>query len=277
MQVGVVGVAFSTTAIALHTFWVLVLRREAPPDRLALVILLLIWIFIILIVGLGFATHKGQDYYGDTIYWCWITENYGFDRIALEYFWLWLTVIINSICYAIMALVVKGVLHVDGMRFRYLGWKSKSRVRLGMVTDTDWGKTDREKSSAIAMQLLFYPMIYIITVIPMTVVRWMAFTNSSVPFPATAFASVAFSSSGIFNVILFALTRPKLLPQRELRTSRPFSFFGVGVESPQSTIFTRAYTPSGHLPLSWRSTSQTMPSEPPVLHITTQTRSSISV
>jgi hypothetical protein len=48
----------------------------------------------------------------------------------------------------------------------------------------------------------------------MAIVRWMAFSGKSVPFEATAFASVLFSSSGLLNVILFTSTRPKLMPTR---------------------------------------------------------------
>jgi len=42
----------------------------------------------------------------------------------------------------------------------------------------------------------------------------MSFNNDRVPFAATAFASVLFSSSGVLNVILYMATRPKLLPNR---------------------------------------------------------------
>jgi len=40
--------------------------------------------------------------------------------------------------------------------------------------------------------------------------------NAYVPFAATAFADTVFASSGLLNVILFALTRPKVLPSREV-------------------------------------------------------------
>jgi hypothetical protein len=43
----------------------------------------------------------------------------------------------------------------------------------------------------------------------------MTFNGTNVPFGATVFATIAFSSSGVLNVILFTLTRPKLLPSRD--------------------------------------------------------------
>ncbi len=39
------------------------------------------------------------------------------------------------------------------------------------------------------------------------------------PFSATAFASVCFSCSGLFNVILFSVTRPGIVPIRGLTNS----------------------------------------------------------
>jgi len=268
-QMGDVGVALSTAAIALHTFSVLVLRRH-PPTRLAFLFLFLIWLFIGLIVGLSLATHKGKDYYGNTVYWCWITGNYSFQRIALEYFWLWLAVLINVFCYGIMALVVKGALVIDGAGWRYLGWRHQKRMSLGVVTDLNLTGQDRVESSAVATHMLFYPLIYIIAVTPITVVRWLSFAGSDVPFPATAFASITFGSSGVFNVLLFALTRPKLLPHREHRILRSISSSQAGRGSPLSTVAARN-TPIdqfGDVSMNWKITPRTIPSELPVLHIT---------
>lgn len=59
-----------------------------------------------------------------------------------------------------------------------------------------------------------YPAIYTITVLPIAIVRFRAFHDQHVPFAATVVSDVLFSSSGLFNVILFALTRPSLLPRR---------------------------------------------------------------
>lgn len=39
---------------------------------------------------------------------CWITEDYGRERIGLEYIWLWLACLVNLICYVAIALVIKG-------------------------------------------------------------------------------------------------------------------------------------------------------------------------
>ncbi|GAW06058.1 hypothetical protein LENED_007951 [Lentinula edodes] len=270
-QMGDVGVALSSAAIALHTFCVLVLRRNATA-RTAAAVLILIWIFIALIVGLSIATHKGKDYYGNTEYWCWITGHYGFERIALEYFWLWLAGCINLVCYGIMALVVKGILVVDGRRFRFIGWKGHGfQNGLRMLSNIDkLTGADRVQANDIAMRMLFYPLIYLAGIVPITVVRFMAFAGSSVPFSATAFASITFSSSGVFNVVLFAMTRPKLLPHRvERAPPRHFSFsVGLGPPPPiphSPSRYTHSSIDSNDGP-SWKMTPPTMPSQLPLLH-----------
>ncbi|KAJ3854086.1 hypothetical protein EV368DRAFT_63564 [Lentinula lateritia] len=229
--------------------------------------------------GLSIATHKGKDYYGNTEYWCWITGHYGFERIALEYFWLWLAAFINLVCYGIMALVVKGILVVDGRRFRFIGWKGhgfQNGIRMLSNIDKLTG-ADRVQANDIAMRMLFsheqdssYPLIYLAGIVPITVVRFMAFAGSSVPFPATAFASITFSSSGVFNVVLFAMTRPKLLPHRiERAPPRHFSFsVGLGPPPPipqSPSRYTHSSIDSNDGP-SWKMTPPTLPSQLPLLH-----------
>ncbi|KAK0497039.1 hypothetical protein EDD18DRAFT_1352893 [Armillaria luteobubalina] len=185
-KLGDVGVALSTLAIALHTFLVLVCRFYSRP-RSALVVIAAMWIFMALIVGISEAIHGDEDYYGSTGYWCWITSDFGTQRITLEYLWVWIAVFLDIICYVFIALAIKGIIVLDGAA---------------------------KHSDAIAMHMLFYPAVYILTVIPISVVRWCTFSGTNVPFAATAFSSVCFACSGIFNTILFTLTRPGVVPHR---------------------------------------------------------------
>lgn len=60
---------------------------------------------------------------------------------------------------------------------------------------------------------LFSSIPTISQIVPMTVSRFLAFAGTKTPFGVTVFSSLMFSSSGLFNVILFKITRPSLLPQ----------------------------------------------------------------
>jgi hypothetical protein len=48
-------------------------------------------------------------------------------------------------------------------------------------------------------------------VLPLSVTRWLLFTNKKVPTAATFFAVSLFNLSGAINVLLFLIVRPSLL------------------------------------------------------------------
>ncbi|KIO04777.1 hypothetical protein M404DRAFT_1000313 [Pisolithus tinctorius Marx 270] len=62
--------------------------------------------------------------------------------------------------------------------------------------------------------MLFYPILYTVQVLPQSVARFSQFSGHDVPFAAIAFTSTLFASCGLFNVILYAFTRPRLMPGR---------------------------------------------------------------
>lgn len=225
-QMGDVGVALCSLAIAVYTFCVLAVRWH-PPFISTIVVIVLIWIFLALITGVASAKHGAQGYYGDTKYWCWITDHFEDERIALEYFWMWLAAMGNIVIYVLLAFLVKGFLSFSGCSVRF--HKPITPVESDPLSIEN---TNRSRTTAIAVQMLFYPAVYTITVFPMTVTRWMSFSGASVPFAATAFASVTFWSSGLFNVILFAITRPRLLPSRSKISSSPSDHIGMSLKSP---------------------------------------------
>ncbi|KIY73194.1 hypothetical protein CYLTODRAFT_387202 [Cylindrobasidium torrendii FP15055 ss-10] len=211
-QIGDVGVALSTMAIAVNTFIVLVFQWQSPT-KVAAVVVGLIWLFITLIVAITFAKHRNQNYFGNTQYWCWISAEFGAERIGLEYAWLWTAAIVNIICYIFIALIVQGVLVVDKGRLRRRG----SRDPRASTTTSTYRK---RHSAVMAMQMLFYPAVYIVTVTPISITRWIDFSSAAdLPFAATCFSGICFNLSGFLNVLLFTLTRPGLVPNRVNRRS----------------------------------------------------------
>jgi len=207
-NIGDVSVALCTLAIAIHTFRAIVFRwHPEHPNRIATLVLCTIWAIIIVIMVVSAATHVGKTYWGNTQYWCWITKDYPVQQIALDYVFMWTTAFVNIILYIPLALVIKGVVVVEGWRFKLADKRDRLDVR-SRTTEPGRG------IDGIALQMFFYPAIYTITVLPIAIVRFRAFHDQHVPFAATVVSDVLFSSSGLFNVILFALTRPSLLPRR---------------------------------------------------------------
>jgi hypothetical protein len=144
-QIGPVGVALTTLAIAIHTVLILVfhLRTRAEP---ALIVIGFIWLFIALAVGIGYGIHKG--YYGYASYWCWITAKFTNERIGLEYLWLWLACFLNIILYVFLALVIKGVVIVENGRMRF---RKSNEPRRAKFTSS---RGDHADASAVAMRML---------------------------------------------------------------------------------------------------------------------------
>ncbi|KAF4564748.1 hypothetical protein EYR40_010920 [Pleurotus pulmonarius] len=213
-QMGDVGVALTTLTIATHTFLVLGLRWHPPTRILSIpvpfIVVSLIWTFIVLAIAIPAGLHQTSDapYYSNTGYWCWISETYSRERIGLEYFWLWAAAFIQVAIYVFLALVFRGMIVIEKGRF---GWQSVKTSQLDRHDDDYYKAINNEEAKATngrAMQMLFYPLVYIITVFPVSIVRWLDFSGSSVPPGATIFAGILFSSSGFLNVLLYSITRP---------------------------------------------------------------------
>ncbi|KAJ8083900.1 hypothetical protein PM082_002666 [Marasmius tenuissimus] len=211
IQIGDVGVALTSLVIAFQTFLVLVFRAN-PPHYVAVIVLAAIWTLIALMVGVNMGLHGKNRFYGDTQYWCWITESYPKERIATDYFWLWLAAALNLVFYLAIVLVLQGFVVVGRGRVSFRQIPKRQTSLVSSVASTE--STSRR---FVALQMLFYPLVYIITILPICIVRWLHYAGRSIPFPATAFAAILFFSSGLFNVCLFVYTRPKLLPRRERR------------------------------------------------------------
>ncbi|TRM60268.1 hypothetical protein BD626DRAFT_138176 [Schizophyllum amplum] len=204
-QLGDVSVALTSIAIAIHTFSAIVFKI-ITPHTLAVAIMGFIWFFSVLVVAIPAGLNYGR-YYGNTGYWCWIQEDFDHLRIPLEYMYMWAAAFISIICYACVAVVLRG--HDLGMA------KIANGHRFSMST---MDRGSQRKAKNLAMQMLFYPVIYFVTVFPIAVVRWMAFSGYDIPFEATAFADTLFSLSGLFNVLLYAWTRRSIITGNKMTT-----------------------------------------------------------
>jgi len=156
--------------------------------------------------------------------------------------WLYISAFASLVIYAFLVLIVKGFVVVNGRSIRIT--RGEERVHKQFIS-TNQNGTGKDNNS-VAMGLLFYPAVYIITVLPIAIVRWTTFSNSNskVPFAATAFSDVLFASSGWLNVFLYSFTRPKLLPRRETIILHPVSLFRAGPSQTQGN-FTVSSTNEG--------------------------------
>ncbi|KAF7440015.1 hypothetical protein PC9H_000356 [Pleurotus ostreatus] len=258
-QMGDVGVALTTLVIASHTFIVLVLRWHTPA-RISIkslsipvpaIVLSLIWLFITLAIAIPAGLHQNnpdKPYFSRTGYWCWINESYPKERIGLEYFWLWAAAFIQIILYVFLALVLRGLVVVENGRF---GWASKSKSSEqhdDYSYDSDGAREARDEAARVAnrtaMQMLFYPLVYIITIFPISIARWVSFSGTAIPSAATMFADIMFCSSGFLNVLLYTITRPGVV--RGSPQAPPPSDAERGLKSHSHNPTLQASSHSGH-------------------------------
>jgi len=203
-QVGIVGVAMTSLAIALHTFSILVLQWKGPPNFPKYVIIG-IWTFIAFDVGLANLIHRKEIYYGGTGYWCWILPRFEAEGIVTEYLWVWLAGLSMIILYGIMFAIIRRWFKIA----HGIHWYNQPG-RGALDTESE----DDRKIKAVANSLLFYPAVYIFCVFPNTLSRWLYFTNGlrhPPPYQFTLFASSIYGLSGVFNLILFFFTRPTVV------------------------------------------------------------------
>ncbi|KAF8889635.1 hypothetical protein BD779DRAFT_323283 [Infundibulicybe gibba] len=233
-QAGDVGVALTSLAIASQTFGVLVLRLRAPAFT-SKVVIGLIWTFVALIIGISSAVHKG-GFYGNTDYWCWIREEFTTERIVLEYLWLWLAAGIMLVLYGIIAAVIRGFITIED------GQVQIGRQEAALEANEE-EQEEEKQAKDVANLMLFYPAIYIICVFPIGLVRWLKFGGHYVPPAATIFGSVMFSLSGIFNVILYKITRPDWVSAPSPTPSELFEM----QSNPQSPARTQPLRPNHNL------------------------------
>ena len=94
-------------------------------------------------------------------------------------------------------------------------------------------------------ELCRYPIVYCVTVLPLSVVRWIGFVQekhgrSSVPSAATFSVCALFGLSGLFNVVLLMTTKPesglfgRLMFTAEAKPPSPLPLTGQDNPQPQA-------------------------------------------
>ncbi|KAG8960205.1 hypothetical protein FRC03_006898 [Tulasnella sp. 419] len=214
-QVGAVGVAITSAGIAIYTFLILFLRLNPPTSqRFLLAVDGFIWSFLIMIPLVASLVNTDPPYYGPSSHWCWIDPHYQYHRLGLQHAFMWFVALLNILLYIPLFLSLRGNIDViypenargNAWRMRIV-WRWTHR-------DSAW-KQATDETVMVARQMLVYPIVYIILILPISVVRWLEPTRDEtnpLPTELTVIAGVIFSASGLVNVLLYVITRPTLLP-----------------------------------------------------------------
>ncbi|KAJ7451761.1 hypothetical protein B0H11DRAFT_2075009 [Mycena galericulata] len=195
-QLGETSVAITTLMITLFTFVGVWFRKGLGATFTATILIALVWIFVILLVGIGNADHRALT--GPTPYWCWISQEFLGLRLAGEYVWLWITLGASVVAYLLLFFWARGNI---------------------TVSEDSWWRFAVHRSSADAVDrgrrrnsytMIAYPVCYSVLVLPLSVVRWIGFTQADRTIPSAAtFAVISvYGLSGALNVALLLNTRP---------------------------------------------------------------------
>ncbi|KIY72530.1 hypothetical protein CYLTODRAFT_388656 [Cylindrobasidium torrendii FP15055 ss-10] len=207
-QLGECGVAMSTLLIAVHTFLMIRLNRtHARPSILGMVVsvgaVALTWIYIVVIIGVGFGVYKGRYYMEPVPYWCWIgdsTKSNKSFRMAGEYVWFWIALGTSFLLYPILTLWSRGNINFSDHSI----WRMSFLSRRNNTEDI----SGRPKPWV----MLAYPIVYSISVLPLSIVRWINFSDKDAlgnsDAAVTMVVECIYRLSGFVNVILLLSTRP---------------------------------------------------------------------
>jgi len=199
-QLSDVGTALAAANVAVYTFSTLIFRLKPDTNIFrAVIIVASIWIAIILDVVINFSVNGASRFYGTSGSWCWITERFHVQGTVADFLWMWISAFLSLFAYIAVFLVLRGIVTVEGWRVRWTYGQESP---------------DIPTSHPLAYKMLAYPVIYIITVVPLAGVRYTGFAGHHPPFGALVFADGLYLFSGLFNVLLYRYTRPYLLPHR---------------------------------------------------------------
>ncbi|KAG8933935.1 hypothetical protein FRC02_010870 [Tulasnella sp. 418] len=217
-HVGEVGTSLATLAIAIYTFKSLMfrwsIRHTERPWLMPLVVFGLISLFQLLMTVIpaeGLYDDADEPFYGVAGYWCWITKRYKGERLGLEYVIFWFVALVNIILYIPLCLALRGNLVVDPP-INPTWWRICSVTWRSVRYEDTWSLSSDGRFDRYALQMLAYPIVYIILILPSSINRWGSAKATNWPSAMSFFACITLGLSGFVNVILYVTTRPTLLP-----------------------------------------------------------------
>ena len=135
--------------IALQTFIAVWFRKFVHNKLAALACVAFVWTFVILFVSISAGVNGGTNYFTPTPFWCWVGARFSKERIAGEYFWLWLTLFVSIFVYVPLFLWGRGYMTVD----KTFWWRIRLRWRPAAFADSE---NERDRPPPLSLNILGY-------------------------------------------------------------------------------------------------------------------------
>ncbi|KAJ3992667.1 hypothetical protein F5050DRAFT_1854407, partial [Lentinula boryana] len=194
MQVGNIGTAYFTVAIAFHTFNSLVLRKRQSIYVYGPIIVLG-WAVSLVLGFLPLISNMGPVY-GPSGLACGVRETL---KTQLFYFHLlpiFIAAVLSAIVYALIFLVLRGYIAIKG----------------GVRVTSD--STYQQFFTSIARSMLWLYLAYIVLLVPYSVTRLLSIRGYAIPFQVMVFAFVC-----VANALLLFNTFRVLSPAFEAKSA----------------------------------------------------------
>jgi hypothetical protein len=147
-------------------------------------------------------------YYGISSYWCWIAPTYRIARYATDYLFMTAAAAFSFILYSLAFFRLRGNISVAGNK---ISFHPRPEVGNGRMSDETTTEAHERRIglylTTVARHMLWYPIVYIILVLPVAISRLSTFSGVSVPFSVTIFTAAVFMLHGFLNTVLFCTTR----------------------------------------------------------------------
>jgi hypothetical protein len=210
LHLGDVASAFFVLAIAIHTYYTVVLSRRVPY-RIFGGMVIMVWLIVIFLTVLGLAIHK-ETYFVRAGAWCWISSDYEPERLGLHYFWLFLSEFGLIVLYAVT--------------FIHLRKKTRAMFSVDSVTN----KKSIDAVNRITTLMMLYPLVYVVLTLPLSAARmWSMARNGKSPSNVTnCITGALLASCGWVDCLLYTLTRERLLDQTMNKARGPGTGTGTG-------------------------------------------------
>jgi len=223
IQVGDVGAALFTLAIALHTVGILMFNYR-PSGRTVGLFTAAAWIFNFFITGIGplWIQDSRPFYCGSGESFCWISINFEHWRLPLHFIFLIITACFIFPLYISIFVAI---------RYR----QRPERV----ISDDSHASSQQsglsQRMDQVATRMLYFPIAYFATVVLLTIYRLATLAGHTWDWRLLIAASTIYATNGLFDVVLYCWTRglvslPSVVRGSSASRSLSHSISGRGVD-----------------------------------------------
>ncbi|KAJ6631037.1 hypothetical protein B0H10DRAFT_1866480 [Mycena sp. CBHHK59/15] len=193
MQLGNFSGAYFTMAIGIHTFNSLVLQRRQSV-LICVITIAIGWIIsgIIAAAPAFYKTSALGPHYGISGLSCGIRDVYPQSLFFFHLLPIFITSIMSALLYSLIFLVLRGTLVIKG------------GLKLALDPNERWGGSVRNYHrfvARIARSMLWFPIAYILFLVPYSVTRLIDLSGRICPFPLLVAAYVCWFMLGVANVV----------------------------------------------------------------------------